>query len=442
MSSSNKVIFSSKREDLTVGENSDFTRLRDRSPELNVALTYTESDERRDDAMVGDIILTDGDGGGTFGTKFHANTYDELIEETMRNTWGPVVMIQTNMDTPGGTGGTDQIGTLSWVAPTTNPQTTNWKIRGGTVGTATWTWGNLGFKVGDHVQIFYASDEIQNGAQPKNTQIKTLDPAGGVADYIETSITPEQGTAINLVENDTLDAVVAGSAIENGIVEYERAFHLYYSDVSTDEYQLWRKQRMSQMNVLSSRDDGLVNVTWGCVGGAAEVSDDNNFSGGVGPITAEDATTTPAFNAVTDIKLVTEDFRELSARAFNIDITNFVEPEKDMGRLDALDNVVGTFRVSGDFRLYLRDNNSNIFRKYVENIYTSIGMTVEDVSREGYAFYIPNVKGDNADRAVGATDTPVFLNYPFRASIDPVSEKMMRIQRFRSSDYTEIPDTP
>lgn len=114
-------------------------------------------------------------------------------------------------------------------------------------------------------------------------------------------------------------------------------------------------------------------------------------------------------------------------KSVDLSIDNSLRAQTAIGSLGAVGVGTGTLQISGTIEVYLVDGT--MYDKFLNNTASSLSLRASDGAGNGYVITLPKIKYSDAKVVAGSLDQDVMLSMPFTALLDPVTSKMIIVDR-------------
>jgi hypothetical protein len=149
-------------------------------------------------------------------------------------------------------------------------------------------------------------------------------------------------------------------------------------------------------------------------------------------------TTFPVMNATSNVAKLYEAGAPVAAgifvKALSFDLNNALRAQDAIAQLSPVGLGNGAIQLTGKMDVYFA--NATLFNKAVANQLSSVAFAILDgpanTIGNGYTITLPQITFTGADISVGSLDTDLIASMTFEASVDPLSGKMILIDRFGS----------
>lgn len=439
-----------------------FQNLRVKSQALQQNLTYTQSQELRGDRQIADQVQTDQSPNGTIGVELSFGTYDDFLAAALQGSWttGPTI------------GGTDVAATAAGHLTSA----TAGKFTGIVVGHLVRTRGyvNAGnnadqvvIAVGGATDVTLAgSIMVAEAAGPSITaqvigfratnDIAAAPASGGLTtvtlDFTTLGLSVGQwismtgftnaanngfgrvvSIAPHLLGLDNIALVAEGpnagqtitartsSFLRNGVVMPTFTVERQHADVG--QFFVFSGMAIDEVR-LDCKAGQILEGSFKLRGMSAALKQSGSSTGSPLP-----ATTTPIFNAVSNIARLNEGGQAPTGaiKSLSIQASNALRDQKAVGTLGNIGIGDGTLSVTVTAEAYFRDQT--LYAKYLNGAQTSFACALRDPLGNAYVLTIPAARLDACQIQGQAVNQDVSLSLTAKAKIDTLTNCMIQIDR-------------
>lgn len=437
--------------------------LRAKTQNLQQALTFTQSQEIRNDRQVSSQILTDQAPNGDLGCELSFGTFDDFYAATMQNPWttgavqGASVASTTTFGVASNAG--IIVGSILRASGYTNAANNGVMVAsastGGTVtvpgpmvaeaaaggkqikvigfkaaaGDITAAVGGLGSTVADFTTMALAV-----GQWIKIGQISALASTGfattanndyarisGIAAHLLSLDNLPTGWAVDAGAGKTI-ALIFGEYVRNGSAQTSYTLEREHTDVGQwFDFKGMFPEKCSQ----ALQTGQVIDLTF-TFRGLSSVQQSTGTLSASAPITQ---TTTDVQNASGNVNRVFEGGASPAGRfkQLTIEFANALRDQKAVGVVGNVGVGNGLFSAMFSFQAYFKD--ATFYQKFLKQTPTILAQVSTDNSGNAYIYTIPKGVITACTIQAGAINTDVTLQSTVSAEVDPVTGVMFQIDR-------------
>lgn len=361
---------------------------------LDFNLTKQSDKEIRDDRQMSSTTTVGASASGDVKIHMQYAEYDPFFAGLLQNTWGVY-----------GTGGVSSTFTADFTTTT---------ITASAAPTGANAFTNL--KKGQWFQL-------RTGTGANNKKLLRV-----------SSTTAPTATVITV---DAATPLVAGSGVANCTVSSSRlsngvampSFTLEKGMADIGQFLSYRGMCVSKFST-SFASGSLTEGTFSFMGKDSERFEATSLPGS--PVASKPYDIT---NGVTGVGKLWENgvpLTSTSIKSMSIEIDNALRGQEAIGQLGYAGIGVGTFSVKGSIEVYFADGT--MYDKFIQDVYTSIVLSTQDASGNGYVLTLPRVNLTSAKVQAGGKDTDLMMSFSYEAyadiaNVDPTLVKTLFIDR-------------
>ena len=366
------------------------------SEDLVINRGGTQSERIRSDRSVADIVNTEYSLAGSLSTEFSAKTLDPFLEAAMFDTWVPLNGTNDMFTVPG---------TVT-AAPASGNNAAKFTFSNALAG--------VDIKPGQSILVsgFTGNAASNNGLvtvraiNSGKTELQVLEPLVAVSNASGIKLKSarlENGTTRSsfTIERD-IAKPGSGGSLEHF---YTRFLGMVPNTLSLE---------LSTGSIVTA-SIGFVGLS-GVLASAAISGTPRPDPGGDVMNTVEDVGSVKMklrdpLNPTVDI------FSEVGLlSSISLELNNNLRNKQAIGTLGSVDVGVGTFNLSGSLTAYLKD--LSIYQRYVESLDSAIQIPLIKKGGNGYVFYMPRIKFEEANIPTPGQNQDVLVNGSYQAILD------------------------
>lgn len=406
-SSREQIVYAPELSFGTIPATSPFA-LRNTGESLTFNLTKETDKEMNPTAELTSSTTTYGQAEGDIKVHVQYAEYDRLLAGLLRSTWGAY--------------GTNGVGTTFSASVTAGTAgTVASVITAGAAPSGSSAFTNL--QPGQWIQINMSGD-------PNDDKVVR----------VSTSVAPTT-TTITLDVNTPLAAstaiagsYVAASRLSNGVAL--QPFTIEKQMLDINQFQTYRGMNVSKFST-SFASKSLTEGTFSFLGkdmltsGTGQTLTTTRLNASVTASNAYDIQ-----NGVRGLGNLWEGgapITSTSIKSLSLDIDSGLRAQDAAGTLGLVGVGIGTFKVTGKLSVYFADGS--LYAKFLNDTYTSLVVSTQDGSNNGYVITLPKVMLTSGKVVAGSKDTDIMAEFDFTAYSDKTNanvalRKTMFIDRF------------
>lgn len=216
------------------------------------------------------------------------------------------------------------------------------------------------------------------------------------------------GTFDSLLEA-ALCGTISTGVLKNGVVP--RSFSIEQGFVDIDQYQMFRGQRIGNMN-LSIRAGSIITGSFGFQGTEVTLAQ-TEYGTAYTPVT-----TTDVVNATSNVGTIQKDGGSLATALQGIDLSieNGLRPQKAIGSRFPVGIGMGRQVITGSVMAYFEDET--LYQAMLDHDDVSLSWTTSDAAGNSIVWFLPRVKLSSSDPKPGGLDQDVMETLQFTALPD------------------------
>lgn len=224
--------------------------------------------------------------------------------------------------------------------------------------------------------------------------------------------------------DDLIEAVLQGTwtadVLKAGVDQRSFTFERYF-DLDTDEYHRYTGCVINTMS-LSVQPNAMVETTFGVIGSDI---DDANLTSQVAGATYSPETGNSPFDSFTG-SILEGGNPIANVTQIDLSLDNGVQPSFVIGSRNTIEPTAGKSRLTGTLTAYFE--SSALYLKFLQEIASSIVLTLIDLDGNSLEFNIPNVKYTSGNTDV-SDEGPITVPLEFSAVYDDIELSQIVITR-------------
>lgn len=156
---------------------------------------------------------------------------------------------------------------------------------------------------------------------------------------------------------------------------------------------------------------------------------ENKASSTIGTGGPTAAPTTDVMTSSTDVLRISESDTAYEVKEVNCQLANNLRTKAVVASADPSGIGAGRCDITGTIVLYLDDTNDALKTKFVDDVYGSLGFSMQDAAGNAYGFYLPSISFDSAPEPIAGNSQDIELTLGFTARNDPTLDELIMISR-------------